>query len=65
MYSLVVVLEGKGRGLVLVIEGKGRGLTVVLRGNRRVSSISLHNFDQFGFFLVIIGYLTLGNLNWS
>ena len=44
-----IVLERKGRSLVVVLEGKGRSLVIVLRGNERVSSISLHNYDQFSF----------------
>ena len=35
--------------MVVVLEGKGRGLVVVFRGNERVSSISLHNYDPFSF----------------
>ena len=48
MYSLVVVLEGKGGSLIIVLYGKERGLVVDLRGNGTISSNSLHNYHQFG-----------------
>ena len=35
--------------VVVVLDGKGRGLVVVLGGNGRVYSISLLNYDQFSF----------------
>ena len=50
VYSLVVVLEGKGRSVVVISRGNGKGSAVVVKENGRVSLISLHNQFSFCFF---------------
>ena len=61
LYSLVVVLEGKGRSLVIVLEEKERGLVVVLSGYRRVSLYPCITMTC----LVFVCFLLLGKLNRS